>query len=388
MQTSLPFADHKDENADGKCDVCGYSEECEHSWDEGVITSQPTCTEQGVKTFTCLVCGDVQTETVDAEGHSYQTVVTDPTCTDQGYTTHTCHCGDSYETDRIDALGHTEETVIGSAATCTEAGLTDGKKCFVCEEVLVAQETIAALGHTYDDAFDEICNVCNYVRDVACTHTETVIISGVAATCTTTGLTEGTKCKNCEEIITAQETIAALGHTEETVLGSAATCTETGLTDGKKCSVCEKVLVAQEAIEALGHSYSEATCTKKATCSVCGDETGELAGHIDANEDGKCDACEYQMTTSEETTPVVPEETTPVVPEETTPVVPEETTPETPEEKPEQGLSGGAIAGIVAGSTVVVGGGGFAVWWFVIQKRTTVDIGNGIKVIVRKFRRK
>ena len=261
-QTPLPLADHKDENADGTCDVCGYSEACEHSWDNGVITSQPTCTEQGIKTFTCLVCGEVQTEVVDA-------------------------------------LGHTEETVPGKTATCTESGLTDGKKCAVCEEVLVAQETVEALGHT-----------------------------------------------------------------EETVLGKAATCTESGLTDGKKCSVCEEVLVAQETIAALDHNYSEATCTKKATCSVCGAEAGELADHIDANEDGKCDACDHQMTTPEETTPVVPEETTPEVPEET---------PNQSEESKE-GLSDGAIAGIAVGSTVTVGAGGFSLFWFVIKKKRFADL--------------
>ena len=43
---------------------------------------------------------------------------------------------------------HQEELVKGKAATCTETGLTDGKKCSVCQETLVAQEEIPALGHT------------------------------------------------------------------------------------------------------------------------------------------------------------------------------------------------------------------------------------------------
>ena len=59
----------------------------------------------------------------------------------------------------------------------------------------------------------------------------------------------------------------------------AATCTETGLTEGKHCSVCGEVLVAQEEVAALGHSY-ESVVTPPAvgvqgytthTCSVCGD---------------------------------------------------------------------------------------------------------------------
>ena len=44
-----------------------------------------------------------------------------------------------------EALGHTEEILAGKDATCTEAGLTDGKKCATCGEILVAQEEIPAL---------------------------------------------------------------------------------------------------------------------------------------------------------------------------------------------------------------------------------------------------
>jgi|GEM_PF-1384055 Bacterial surface proteins containing Ig-like domains len=44
---------------------------------------------------------------------------------------------------------HVEEVVPGKAATCTETGLTDGKKCSVCGEILEAQKEIPALGHDY-----------------------------------------------------------------------------------------------------------------------------------------------------------------------------------------------------------------------------------------------
>ena len=140
-------------------------------------------------------------------------------------------------------LGHTEVTVPGKAATCTETGLTDGKKCSVCEETLVAQETIPAKGHTE------------------------VTVPGKAPTCTETGLTDGKKCSVCEETIVAQETIPAKGHTEVTVPGKAPTCTETGLTDGKKCYVCGETLVAQEDIPAKGHSYKTVVTAPNCTQS-------------------------------------------------------------------------------------------------------------------------
>ncbi|MBE6533918.1 MAG: DUF945 domain-containing protein, partial [Ruminococcaceae bacterium] len=95
---------------------------CVHSYVEK-LTTAPTCTETGLKTFTCP-CGDSYTETVAATGHSYETSVTAPTCTEQGYTTHTCSaCGDSYVDTYVDATGHNHIPTV-TAPTCTEQGYT------------------------------------------------------------------------------------------------------------------------------------------------------------------------------------------------------------------------------------------------------------------------
>ena len=68
-----------------------------HKYNAGVVTTAPTCTAVGVKTFTCSACGHSYTESVAATGHNYNAVVTPPTATEQGYTTYTCTvCGDSY----------------------------------------------------------------------------------------------------------------------------------------------------------------------------------------------------------------------------------------------------------------------------------------------------
>ena len=70
------------------------------------VVTEPTCTERGYTTYTCI-CGDSYVaDYVDALPHEYKTVVTPPTCTKKGCTTHTCVCGDSYVTDEVEPLGH------------------------------------------------------------------------------------------------------------------------------------------------------------------------------------------------------------------------------------------------------------------------------------------
>jgi len=80
------------------------------------------------------------------------------TCTKEGSYDEVVYCSVcetheiSRETKTIAKADHTEEVVPGKAATCTETGLTEGKKCSVCGEVLVEQEEIAATGkHAWDE---------------------------------------------------------------------------------------------------------------------------------------------------------------------------------------------------------------------------------------------
>ncbi len=226
----------------------------EHSFGEWVVTTEPTCTETGVQIRTCA-CGETETEVIPALGHTFGewTVTTEPTCTAEGAKTRTCAtCGET-ETETLPALGHTGEVLPGKDATCTEEGLTEGKKCAVCGEILVAQEVIPALGHTFGEW--------------------TVTTE---PTCTAEGAKTRT-CATCGE--TETEAIPALGHTEEVLPGKPATCTEEGLTEGKKCAVCGEILVAQEVIPMREHTFGDweekkpATCTEDGyiarSCSVC-----------------------------------------------------------------------------------------------------------------------
>ena len=112
-------------------------------------------------------------------------------------------------------------------------------------------------------------------------------------------------------------------------------------------------------LNALGHNPSTAWSTDGEyhwkECTRCAGQQLEKAAHTDSNNDGKCDTCEYQMST----TPNNPDNPN--------------NTPDNPTDD-EGGLGTGAIIGIVIGSVAVVGIGGFALFWFVIKKKSFADL--------------
>ena len=126
------------------------SETCQHVWDNGKVTKEPTETETGVKTFTCTRCGETKTETIPklTHEHNYNAVVTAPTCTEKGYTTHTCACGDSYVDTYTDALGHAwDNGKVTKEPTETETGV----KTFTCTRCGETKtEVIPALSHEHN----------------------------------------------------------------------------------------------------------------------------------------------------------------------------------------------------------------------------------------------
>ena len=302
----IPDCTHTGLSEGAHCSVCGdVLKEQEvlpaknHSYKKSV--TEPTCTEKGYTTYTCSVCGDSYVaDYVDALGHKYNAVVTKPTCTEKGYTTYTCSvCGDTYVADYVDALGHTVVVDPAVAPDCTHTGLTEGSHCSVCNEVLKAQETVPATGHSYNKVVTEptctekgyttyTCSVCgdSYVADYVDALGHTVVVDpAVAPDCTHTGLTEGSHCSVCNEVLKAQETVPATGHSYNKVV-TEPTCTEKGYTT-YTCSVCGDTYVA-DYVDALGHKYNavvtKPTCTEKGyttyTCSVCGDSY--VADYVDA----------------------------------------------------------------------------------------------------------
>ena len=324
---------------------------CAHEWDAGVVSIEATCTQDGEATYTCGLCNGTKTETIPALGHDFDETIEEnvtivlETCTQDGSKTVKCSRCDETKVTVLEKTGHTPVIDAKVDPTCTATGLTEGSHCSVCDAVLTAQDVIAVLGHDFDETIEENVTIvpatCTQdgsktVNCSRCDETKVTVLektghtpatdAKVDPTCTATGLTEGSHCSVCGEVLTAQDVIAVLGHdfddsieenvtvvpatctqdgsktvkcsrcdeTEVTVLEKTGhtsvidakvdpTCTATGLTEGSHCSVCDAVLTAQDVIAALGHDFDEtieenvtivpAMCTqdgsKTVKCSRC-----------------------------------------------------------------------------------------------------------------------
>ena len=164
VEDKIASVDVKHQGNQGKYVDIAYSLTlaCNHTWVEATCTAPKTCS----------ACQMTMGEKLD---HTYTNYVSnnDATCTEDGTKTGTCVCGEKNTiADEGSALGHTELTVAGKDATCTETGLTEGKKCSVCGEITVNQNEIPANDHKDDDG-DYKCDVCG--ANLCTNHIEEIV---------------------------------------------------------------------------------------------------------------------------------------------------------------------------------------------------------------------
>ena len=246
-ERTVPATCGKAGRVDTICDNCGEVVSTRelpptgaHVWGNGVVTTAPTETTPGVRTFTCSGCDQTRTETIPATGaHDYQfTKTVAPTCTDGGYDLYTCSgCGATERRNLTDAAGHKWD---GGTVTTAPTETTPGVRTFTCTVCGdIREETIPATGaHDYQ-------------------FTKTV-----APTCTDGGYDLYT-CSGCGATERRNLTDAA-GHKWD---GGTVTTAPTETTPGVRtftCSGCGQTRT--EAIPATGAS----TCTGGPSCPSYG----------------------------------------------------------------------------------------------------------------------
>lgn len=203
-----------------------------HKWDNGKVTTEATCTEKGVKTFTCTVCGKTRTEDIAANGHKWVDVVTDATCGTAGEKKTVCSvCGAVNSRTPIPATGnHTfDEGVVTTNPTGTKPGVKT-YTCKVCGATKI--EEIAPTGeHNYvgkvtkeptcgeDGIKTYTCTDCgaSYTETIPATGIHTPVVRNqIAPTVTLFGYTGDTYCSVCGTLLKIGQRIAPIGGSQST----------------------------------------------------------------------------------------------------------------------------------------------------------------------------
>ena len=233
------WKDNGDETA--TCTRNGCGKKHTHEWDSGTITTEPTCTAPGEKTYHCTyeengICKATKTEAVKKLGHKYILTKRD-------------------------------------APTCESDGVLYGK-CSRCSKTITKQDAKnPALGHDWTDNGD---GTATYGRE-GCgknhTHDLDSGTTTVAPTCTTTG--EKKYCcayTNCPYKKT--ESLKATGHkNKETRNYKKPTCKYEGYTGDTYCKDCGTLLSSGKPTKKFDHDWNSGTVTKKATCKEEGSVT-------------------------------------------------------------------------------------------------------------------
>lgn len=248
------------------CSACEKEETESHSWDAGTITKQPSCAADGVKTYTCQVCGKTRGEPVPGPDHSYGSW----TNADSTKHKHTCTvCGNEETADHTWNSGS-----VTKQPTCKDEG-EKTYTCIICGGTKV--DPVPKLtDHTYDNDCDTSCNICGIIRTV--THKY---------------LNKWSKDKNSH-----WHECSECGHKKDEAKHTpGAEATETS---PQVCTTCQYIIKPQ--IDHTTHTFDAEWTTDKNghwhNCTGC-EEKSEYAEHIFENDcDTDCFTCGFVRETT------------------------------------------------------------------------------------------
>lgn len=212
-----------------------------HAWDSGTITTEPTCTAQGERTYHC-------------------------TYEENGICTAT-------KTEAVKKLGHRYILIKKEAPTCERDGILYGK-CSRCSKTITKQDAKnPALGHDWKDNGDGTATCSREGCGEKHTHKLDSGTTTVKPTCTATGEKEYCcTCTNCPYKKT--ESLKATGHkNKETRNYKKPTCKYEGYTGDTYCKDCGTLLSSGKPTKKFDHDWNSGTVTKKATCKEEGSVT-------------------------------------------------------------------------------------------------------------------
>ena len=222
--------------------------------------------------LTCARCG----ETAEAEANVSAEAEENTSCTEWAWTTYTASLSydglaftDTMQLQNVEPVPHTPEILPLVAPTCTETGLTEGRRCSVCGEILEAQEIVPTLGHDWqlgsaswaeDGSACTFAILCSRCEESQTREADVTADAEVNTSCTELAWTTYTASVTIDgQTLTDTKRIqdvAPAPHQIEIVTAVAPTDREPGCTEEHFCSVCGTVLQAAEEIPALW-SYSD-----------------------------------------------------------------------------------------------------------------------------------
>lgn len=304
----------------------------EHNFGMYLVEIAPTCTEKGIESAYCAVCGEKSVREIQPLGHDLEGLTCEgrhctrcdyaeePTthvydnieeipadCLNSGWTIYSCECGDSYM-EEIPALGHAfGEWQAVTAPTCTSEGM-EKRFCQRCGEEEV--RSIPEAEHVFSEwtvtkepdcteagSQERICSVCHTTEtaEIPAVGHKYVLVEERPATCAENGkkIFECSVCHDIKEEITEDKLNhdfggaapcaegvtcircgkerLALPHSHAT-RETAPTCTESGYIE-EYCTECGKIFAKIENAEPSGHDFCEWRLVKAPTCTELGVQT-------------------------------------------------------------------------------------------------------------------